>query len=751
MRLKLKHITLSLSLLTLAVACKEEELTFVQEEGKTPIELSVGGIGGQESATTRAVYTTKTPDKKFTAGTSIFMLMKSEYEPLTDGFANYNYGGVQTTKYATTCGTVKNDAEGEGINIEFTNDATTTRTRYWDDAHARSSRLSIWAVACDGLNELGGIGTSLNEESYIFNTNKDAKQPWGTTEIRATELEWNVPHHNNTSAPTGEDETSIKNRDLLFSNNVTKYTENSTEYDKRTKYETANKQFGNSELTFYHALSKITVKLTMGNGFTGTNDFRFTGATTNKNITLTYFNIWGKFNVAEGEWKEVNNQHQAITYVYNVTGDTPNTTDDTKPAYQLEALVIPYLTGDTKTPYKGSQFTKDNNTVMMEFSIDNNTYKLTADQLYTAFHGKTNVKEDNNQILLEQGKNYELTLTIGKTKIDNVTAQLVDWQTVTAEATPDNAHPLTVTMETTAGDQDPVASYLYKSATTDGNDKGYSNSTRFALNADKTEQNTGWFWPNNQTYYHFRTIAPQENLTVDGIDNANYITMTGDTRTGDNFTAGKDYVWGAPLKEEHGESPANHNIPYDQTKGYEDYLYPAIGPTKSPIHITQFHMMSDLEINLMTTTGNDKVDLTDATVTLNGYANTANLMVGTGLVTSWDNYITSPTALTKATTPTSGYAQTFNWRVVPQVITPENTRNVSLVISTKDGNIYEIKDLSTLPVTITGSSNTTIPTWEPGNKYIYNLTLKKTGIDHITATVVNWVNVEATNENITIQ
>lgn len=760
MRLKLKHITLSLSLLTLAVACKEEEAISINtpSEGKTPIELSVGGIGGQESATTRAVYTTKTPDKKFTAGTSIFMLMKSEYVALTGDFASYNYGGAQTTKYATTCGNVKDDADGK--NVEFINDATTTRTRYWDDAHARSSRLSIWAVACDGRNALGGIGTSLDETKNIFN-NKDAKQPWGTTAINATELAWNVPHY--TMSTTGQDAESMKNRDLLFSNNVTKYTINSVETDKRTKYETSNKQFGNSELTFYHALSKITVKIKKGDGFTGTNDFKFTGTTTKKNITLQYFNIWGKFNVEQGEWTAVNDQHQAITYMYNKTGETPQTTDADKPAYELEALVLPYLSGDTKTSYQGSQFTKDDNTtVMMEFSLDNNVYKLTAGQLYTALKDNTSntLKEDNNKILIEPGINYEFTFTVGKTKIDHISAQLVDWQTVTAEATPDNAHPLTVAMETTAGTETPVASYLYKSAvssaTTDGNDKGYSNSTRFALNADKTEQNTGWYWESNNTYYHFRTITQKDKSnnnidlkTKEDATEANYITMTGGA-----VGSTVDYVWGAPIKESNnhsGTTADGHQIPYDQTKGYEAYLYPAIGPTKNNIHITQFHMMSDLEINLKTTTGNDKVDLTNATVTLNGYANTANLMVGTGLVTSWGSYITTPTTLTTATA-TSGFNKTFTWRVVPQVITATDTHKVSLVISTNDGNIYEIKDLSTLPVKVNGSTtDSTIPTWEPGKKYIYNLTLKKTGIDHITATVVNWVNVEATNENITIQ
>lgn len=819
MRLKLKHITLSLSLLTLAVACKEEEAISINtpSEGKTPIELSVGGIDTPSPALTRAVIIDgKGKVTEFENDTRLHLLMVSN-----------DKDNESSAKYTVTYGLAKGTGRAP-INIEdselptksdisFDEETKTVKqahkksdgtigdgyynpanetvsknpvennskdgiVRYWDDAHARSSELSIYGFCINGTilpfgapwnQKIDGIASSTQNAggSNAWKAGAPSSYVIGAEDGSGNMMKWTIGDH----SKSYNDQTFLSvlyKDDVCYSNNIANYDTDGTvpSKDKRLKFSNKQtKKFDSGIIEFHRAMSLITLKFFPGAGFDpkSSTTFQFANGT---NVAMNGFNKKGYLNLQTGEWVTTPDGDKIETGNWTTIcntdegdpkykGHTKNP-NGTEPYWTLLAFVIPGndLNTDADAATKGA----------LTFTIDGNEYKLSKQDLLNAIKsngancvdGIANgtVKSDylTDGTKLKAGINYEFTLTIGKSAIDKISASIVDWQTVTAEAAPDNAHDL-VNMEVSAGGTEtPLASRLFKSATTNadltGVEKGYSNTTGdyYDLVAGTGVQNTGWFWPNNQTYYHFRTIAPQEDLKKDGDSDANYITMTGDTRTGDNFTAGKDYVWGAPLKEEHGESPANHNIPYDQNEGYKDYLYPAIGPTKSTIHITQFHMMSDLEINLKTTTGDDIVDLTDATVTLNGYANTANLMVGTGLVTDWDNYITSPTNLTKATAATSGYDQTFNWRVVPQVITATDTHKVSLVISTNDGNIYEIKDLSTLPVTI-GSTATTIPTWEPGKKYIYNLTLKKTGIDHITATVVNWVNVEATNENITIQ
>lgn len=88
-------------------------------------------------------------------------------------------------------------------------------------------------------------------------------------------------------------------------------------------------------------MSKIVINLNIGDGFTRTNDFKFSNG---KNIQLNHFNIWGKFSVEQGEFTEVNKPynsdgHASVMSIYNKTGNTPNYASSSH-AYELEALVL---------------------------------------------------------------------------------------------------------------------------------------------------------------------------------------------------------------------------------------------------------------------------------------------------------------------------------------------------------------------------------------------------------------------------
>lgn len=788
MRLRLLHTSLMVSLCALFTACSDTDLSSgasTSDDGKTPIELR-GSTAGDVMPLSRAdIIDGNGKITAFEKNTRLTLLMISKdaaTSPTADKYA-------LTYALALGSGKAPGDSDApEASNISFATTKTVDKqvytdptninpeadtsipsaegdgsVRYWDDAHGRTSQLSIYGFAVN--NTILPLGAPWNQK--INGEANNANLGWKTLpndykytiggESGSNTVKWKVGDQRNGADYKSQSFKSLLYKDdISYSNNIS-YPDGGTDARMKFGIKTTGK-FDDGKLTFHRAMSMLSFKVTIGGGFDNTkaDNFRFE----NGNIALKGFNKEGYLDIKEGEWKEVsmgadatynNKTGYSWNKIANVTeGKTIDQISDH--TYHLLALVIP-----------GTDIKNSTETEAVSMIIDGNEYKISMKQLYDAIIANSSswktdwtekdvfdkLDSETEYVRLKPGINYEFTFVVGKTAIDKIQAQIVDWETVTGAASPDNAHDLTVSMETQAGgSQTPPASRLFKSATTAANltgvEKGYSNTSGdyFDLSSGTSVQNTGWYWPNNQTYYHLRTISPRNALTVDGSTSDNYITIIGGAVN--NTT--NDYVWGAPLIEKHASGATSHPIVYNESKGYEDYLYPAIGPTKNNIHITQFHMMSDLEIKLLTTSGADAVTLTGATVELINYANQAKLMVGKGIVNGWSDIKTTAQAMTTITDGSD-----YTWRTVPQSLSRGNaaTDKVGLKVTLTDGNVYEIKDLSTLPVTI-GSTSTTIPRWEPGKKYVYNLTLKKSAIDNITATIVDWETVEANYDDVKI-
>ena len=168
-----------------------------------------------------------------------------------------------------------------------------------------------------------------------------------------------------------------------------------------------------------------------------------------------------------------------------------------------------------------------------------------------------------------------------------------------------------------------------------------------------------------------------------------------------------DPIWGAPMKK-------GNTIRYSSTSGFTDCLISAIGPTLNTIHLTQLHMLSQLDIYLTTTTGTDAVTLEGSTVVITGMRPEGQVLMGSGKInatgTVKDVTMTAPSAGTVA----------FTWDVVPQTLS-----HIGLIITTGDHNKYVISDLSTIVETGTSS---TISEWIPGTHYTYTFDLRKTGV-----------------------
>lgn len=795
MTLNTKHTLLILSLCVGFAACSETDESWTSTgEGKTPITLSVGGVDAPAS---RAVITDgqKKTMQPFDVNTKIFMIMKSERDmTMHDG---YEYKGDRTSPlYTVTRGDVKKkDDTNDGVTVEFVGN----NQKYWDDAHARSSMLNIWAYA--------QMGQRWTECSFPMITNgslniddvsqgkfkTDGEIGWQTTEIYPAILSWSVG--NPGPKQTAND---LIGQDLLFSNNIVNYDTDPSPNpakDKRLKFDFDTKRFPRetdawtdgslkTQMKFYHAMSKITIQIKAGDGYKadGT-DFVLENS---KSVDfLDGFNTKGLFNIKDGEFQKIN-ETAKITSIPLVSEKTGKTDFN----YVLEALAVPnihqFLNAHGATD-NGSRFLENGDNVMIQFTIDHNTYRIKSGALYDALKDLTvgdltnqikKCTDNGNYIPLEAGKNYVFTFTIDKEKINNISAHLAEWIPVTAvEQTPSNAyvHVAVKTTEGSAVHGDPTFD-LYRAPgalyTGEATETGYNNYADYtweknyekSTSLSETGTNTGiysteWFWPNNKTFYHFRTINKGLSVTSSTSDVVSMYSgpindTYSDTNISTEFADGKynDYIWGAPFKST-APSPTVYSSAYgfcNNASKEDGQLYKGIGSTKENIMLIQHHMMSNIYVDLETTTGTDKVDLTDATVKLVYYAKEAKLQMGNGLVTSYSNYDNGAGTLMTDDVHATDPVYDYSYRVVPQSLT--NTSNgagtkVGMVITTTDGNVYIIDDLSK----IKESGKNEITEWLPGKKYYYKFTLKKTGITNLSATIVDWAKVNVENEIVTIK
>lgn len=590
-------------------------------------------------------------------------------------------GETDETLYMTSSATAAIDASPTETSVSAVSQTTGAdgEKRYWDDIHAKESKLSLYAIAVPDKD-----GVSLNEANITAFNAWDTKQKEGTATAVANTIAWEVS--------TSQTLDKIADEDLAYSNNVSG--ENTLGFNTTSK--TFEKAEGDKKLVFNHALSRFTINIKKGDGFGD-----FSNSFNVSSVKFTGLNVSGTLNVATG-------------------GLTGLATDD------VDAVGSKAVLNDEESKQIGYTYVaqafpgttlKDVTTTLLSITVDGNTYPITADQIYKALLANNSDKE-TDIASLKAGKNYNLTINLKKTAIEITSAQLVDWVTINAtEMTPSNAIALDAKMEQNGGDASKVvASDLYRSTSLA---TGYTEKTTLA--ADGKTMGTTWYWPDNNTKYYFRTISPQN--TPVATSDPNTITMTGGEIANTN-----DYIWGAPLEEKH--DGAEHKFEYSNTNGYNTYLYPAIGPTKSEIHLTQFHMMSNLQVNLTTSDGADKVDLSDATVEILNFNNTATLALSNAAITITGDKVTTSGAITANSDHTE-----HTWRVIPQT-----TTDITLKI-TAAGNVYNVK----LP------ANTGISAWLPGKSYVYTFKLVKTGIHITTAQLVDWETVTATNKTVTIE
>lgn len=622
------------------------------------------------------------------------------------------------------------------------------KTRYWDDAYGRNSILSVYAVAIPNKND--GSETSNLKETVLSGTDE-----WSTENATVNTILWGVN--------TTQTEEILDKEDLTYSNNIQAgnvngngvYTWNyssgaypstptaaikhtvSGNTDGRLYFTQSAEDaltgdpdngnpghFDRGQLEFHHALSRIQVNLKTGDGYSST--ISLTG-----NLQLNTVPVSGTLDIKTGAWAASPTTGN-VNMAKWATADA-KTYGEFKADLTYEAQVLP-----------GYEFTESATTNVMEFTVSGNKYYISNAMLRNALTAKS-----ITDYTMAQEKRYVFNITVAKNKIQNITATLVDWNDVVANnETVDNSH-IQFTLDQKG---DPCTDlHIYRAPVDLGNiyttdayltDKsddvtakaGVAYTDKATLSLESPYTATNWYYDNNRTAYHFRSINT-------AADNARLSDGTAFT-----MTAGTDYHWGAPMS-------SVSSIKYNN--GYVSNISKAINSatTDTQIKITELHMMSQIVVKLKTTDDASKINLTGATVTITKLAETGTVDMGIGKITPVTSY--------KNLAMTAGADNTFTLLVVPQdLVRGSDTDDyVGITIHTSDNNEYYIVEkLSNIIASSVADVNMTnqvasqaIKVWEPGQTYTYTFTLKKTEIKNITATLASWNDVTGANTNLDLE
>ena len=585
---------------------------------------------------------------------------------------------------------------------------------YWDDFGTadpdntanRTKGLGILAVAIDGITNttVVNLGSAIDWNNF--------------------KLDWNLADHTGTIEVVGG--TKFLMQDILIANNL--YDASVTTPQKRYTFDEQKALATKPEearLEFQHVLSKVTFNVTAGQGFNGT----FWDYPT---IYLTR----NKTGETADEWCYKNGKIDIKAATATHDGSTLGT-----------VLLNPILRdGSIYTEaaiiYPGSDF-GGNNDVIAKINADGNIYYVTAEKIRAAINGTTGHAGDYTT---KPGYNYIFNITLNKTDII-VTATVSKWIDVNA----DEAFPKIVvsanvgnkgdTEQTLSdfrfyrnegvnvplfGSSDPVptapttknvkytALADAKNPVADDKADGETAWKFWTIAATPTE--TSIYWPSHTTHYFFRGVYPKETTVADG--ESSYIVVNNAQYNASTFPS--NLMIGAPEITDGTKCDNPDHTAVDMSKY-------GICARTGAINLNFRYMMSQVEVDLNTTTGDDKVNVAANTVVeIIGCYNAGNVFLGTREVKQ-----TTKADYTLATVTGTGNELKRRSAIVPQPLEGLKFKvTVTNANGTEDVYYSTIKDIRV--------ENETITEWKSGYHYKYTLTLKKTGIS-VTATITDWI------------
>lgn len=678
------------SLLTLLfAACSDEyQPTYTVGEADNAIQLRAG-ISGENPAVraSRANDTEHAHHLLFAEGSKLALRIDGYWKKQDTESTSKDNVLKSTTG---TAGTVDND----------THRALTLSPKvYWDDygtadpdnTEGRGRGLTIYGAAVSGYN--GTTGTSGLPQVTDGNTLEGISN-W-------TAVSWTLPTNQTAN-------NAITNHDLLTSNNI------KDGGDRTLKFEDWKKKDGSASdlLVFTHAMTKVTVNLTPGEGFAG--NFQQTP-------TVTLLNFY-----------------------YKGTVDVETKTSTASTADRGDIQLQPGTVGALgMTPFSGlvfpgNQFTDAANIAKIE--ADGNIYYATAEKLNDAIEGNDNT--------LRQGTNYVLNVTVNKTGVD-VTATIKDWGTVEAAVEAPIINFGKCYGET--GTDFAKDFTFYRSL---NKASGYADKTTVSYADSRYTMSPQLYWPNHQTHYFFRGIWPtnfdESKVSTDGIAVKNCAYSAG--------TYPSCLMLGMPRNADGTPDETCKNGHTDASGNPKEGICATDAPdgsehdTEGLLHMNFQYAMAQVIVKLQTSQDANGNPLANAITIdehtkveiVNGYTagkirfadGTSDFTVETptNFTMTKDNYIDNALA-----------NQHANYRnaIVPQNLT-NDAGDLKFRITIGDGTNTDVYE------TVLGIKNIkvdgkTITAWEPGKRYIYTLNITKTGIQ-VTATLKDWTDVTGSED-----
>ena len=769
-------------------ACSTEELpdNGGSTDGKTAIEFAMSNTGGIGMSLDSRAAASDASRAGFGAATRIVMRIGSKS---TDG------GSLKYTRTTATASKQVTTGTQDYSTVTF---AQGTEMRYWDDAHGRTSQLSVYAVAIPDKNS----GTLLPETKLSIGTLGENSK-WASESTPDNTIAWTVSADQSTAG-------TVSNQDLCFSNNIQTGGKNGVyRYDFGTgsyptfpgcyedgtikpglingvmKYTTPSAsepgKFDRGHMIFRHALSRITVKLTAGDGYDPSTAFVVDHVQINKIRLADGTNT--KLNLVDGTWSGYTTD-QTITKMETATPQTG--------AAHHREFVAQTIPGD--------EIDQNSTENRLELVVDNNIYYITDKMLFTAFSTSATDDISGDKLTLRQGRNYEINVTVSKKKIDNITASIIPWATVTSSNMDVNNAYIQLDLYDPSGTaidgsyssnppllfrlDDPSPNFIFS----DDQWMHYNWYTQYdkynSLKWDGTKNRwtTNLFFETNYASYHFRMTNEKTDSKIHLVGPGSSGPF-GEADYFDIATSDEDIWWGAPmltsatLKYDY-QNTASVTSGTDYTSplagGFSLSIHWGIAATESPIKFTMLHIKSQIDVELKTTTGPDAVKLYDETKSGDDrYAkvkvvrafNSGNVELGRGMVKTSGSTGEYVMKLPTHNSRFSDYFATANeatnayWSYyVPQELKrgEADADFVGIEITTPDGNVYKINRLSDIKATSVGSeagqgqtNSDYITRWLPNHHYTYTFTLKKTKVT-ATATVTKWNEVTA-DQDVTIE